>query len=109
MKRAVFQTVGGAFFIAAGQSAFVNTLLKKLESVAPSVNPALVIATGATEIRNAFPAEEIGGILTAYMAGVKMTFVLVIAGAGAAFFTSFGSRDSGGWKSVLKESPNGDA
>ena len=77
-----FQTIGGAFFVSAGQTAWANRLLSRLPVVAPGVNPALVIATGATELRNVFGEEAIPGVLVAYMDGLKVTFALCVALAG---------------------------
>ncbi|KAL5372094.1 hypothetical protein DPSP01_013770 [Paraphaeosphaeria sporulosa] len=66
-----FQTVGGAFTTSAAQAAFVNQLLVKLPSSAPGVDPQLVINTGATQLREVFTAEQLPGIITAYIHGLK--------------------------------------
>ncbi|KAF2678700.1 MFS gliotoxin efflux transporter glia [Lentithecium fluviatile CBS 122367] len=66
-----FQTVGGAFTTSAAQAAFVNQLLVKLPFSAPNVDPALVISTGATQLRDVFTPEELPGIITAYVHGLK--------------------------------------
>lgn len=87
----VFQTVGGAFFLASAQSAFLNEMVKKLIETASTVDPAAVIATGASELRN-FPEEVLPGILQAYMRGIKIAISLSIVGAGVALFTSLASR-----------------
>lgn len=94
-----FQTVGGAFFVSAGQSAFVNTLIGRLPTAAPGVDPAMVVLTGATEIRNVFPPDKVPGILVAYMAGIKVPFAITIAGVGVAFIASLMSK----WKRLNKE------
>ncbi|KAK1997844.1 major facilitator superfamily transporter [Colletotrichum falcatum] len=88
----VFQTVGGAFFVAAAQSGFLITVLKEVAENVPGVDPAVVALTGATQIRSAFPAESVPGVIRAYMEGLKITFALVIVGAGVAFLLSLGSR-----------------
>jgi len=80
--RAVFQTIGGALFVSAGQTAFANRLLARVPVTAPGVDPALVVATGATQLRSAFSVENISGILIAYMDGLKLSFALGIALAG---------------------------
>jgi hypothetical protein len=72
------QTIGGAFWVSAGQAAFVNRLSQRLLETAPTVNPQQVIATGATELRHIFTPEQIPGILDAYMDGLKLTFLLCI-------------------------------
>lgn len=73
---------GGAVFVTAGQSAFANTMLKKLPITAPDVNPAIVLATGATELRSILRLDQIPGVLVAYMDGLKVTYALCIALAG---------------------------
>ena len=78
----VSQTIGGAIFVSAGQAAYTNRLIARLPVLAPGVNPALVIATGATELRATFSAEELPGIILAYMDGLRLTFALAIALAG---------------------------
>jgi MFS transporter, DHA2 family, glioxin efflux transporter len=84
----VFQTVGAAFFLAAAQCAFINQILVKLPTSAPGVNPATLIATGSAQLRSVFTAEEIPGILTAYMAGLNAAFALAAGTAGLAFFVA---------------------
>lgn len=78
----VFQVIGGAFALAGAQSAFANRLLQSLKENAPGVDPSVVLATGATQIRTAFPADQTQGIIIAYMAGVKVTFILIVAISG---------------------------
>ncbi|KAH8704048.1 putative MFS multidrug transporter [Talaromyces proteolyticus] len=78
------QTIGGAFWVSAAQAAFSNKMLQKLPEYAPGVNPQLVIATGATELRSVFSADQLAGILQAYMSGLKVTFLLSIVLGGIA-------------------------
>lgn len=59
-------------------------MLKTLAVTAPDVDPAKLIATGVSEIREAFPAEQIPGILLAYMDGLRIPFAIATATAGAA-------------------------
>ena len=88
------QTVGGAFMVSAAQSAFVNVLLKTLIHSAPNVNPALVVATGAIDLRKAFTPEQLPGVLEAYMRGLKISFAIGLASAGVALVVNvlFGHR-----------------
>ncbi|CAG9985600.1 unnamed protein product [Clonostachys byssicola] len=83
-----FQTFGGAFGIAAAQSAFVNIMTSKLASTAPTVDPATLILTGSAEIRNVFAPDEIPGIVLAYMSGLKVAFALMAGFAGMSFLLS---------------------
>ncbi|KAF3771094.1 MFS general substrate transporter [Cryphonectria parasitica EP155] len=89
-----FQTVGGAFLVSAAQSAFVNILIKTIPYSAPGVDPTLVIATGATELRNVFPAEQVSGILVAYMKGLKISFAIALGATALALLIGLFSR----WK-----------
>lgn len=73
-----FQTVGGAFLVSASQSAFVNVLIKTVPYSAPGVDPLMLIATGATELRKVFTPEELPGILVAYMHGLKISFAVAL-------------------------------
>ncbi|KAM5347630.1 hypothetical protein ACJ41O_007454 [Fusarium nematophilum] len=99
-----FQTIGGAFFVSAGQSAFVNIMLDVLATDAPGVNPLQLLATGATEVRATFPADQLNGILRAYMSGIKGAFAVGIGGVGLAFVVSFLQRWDRLSREALKES-----
>jgi MFS transporter, DHA2 family, glioxin efflux transporter len=80
-----FQTVGGAFMVSAAQAAFVNVLVKVLPSSAPGVDPATVVNIGATDLRKVFSADQVPGILVAYVSGLKIAFAIGLASTGAAF------------------------
>ena len=83
---------GGSFFLAAAQSAFVNTMIHKLKVTAPALLPEQVVATGATDLRRVFSLEELRGILLAYMEGLKVAFALAIAGTGLAFVVGLANK-----------------
>lgn len=80
-----FQTIGGAFIISAAQAAFVNVLVKVIPRSAPGLNALAVVNTGATDLRRVFPADQVPGILVAYMRGLKISFAISLASAGMAF------------------------
>ncbi|KAL1610857.1 hypothetical protein SLS60_002528 [Paraconiothyrium brasiliense] len=73
------QTLGGSLAISAAQSILTNTMVKSLAINAPSVTPIKVIFTGATDLQSTFTADELPGILRAYMDGLKNAFILAIA------------------------------
>lgn len=83
-----FQIIGGSFAVSAAQAAFANTLLRRLPFTAPDVQPAMVLAVGATELRDHFPAEQINGILEAYVSAIKVVFALATALVGVSFVFS---------------------
>jgi hypothetical protein len=66
----------------------VNRLLATLPKLAPGVDPGLVLLTGASELRNVFPPDQLPGVLEAYMVGLKAAFAVAIAFSGAAFLCS---------------------
>lgn len=60
-------------------------MLKTLAVTAPGVDSTTLIATGVSDIRDVFPADQIPGILVAYMHGLRIPFAIATAPAGAAF------------------------
>ena len=91
--------IGGAFFLSAAQSSFNNTIIRTAATKASGIDPALLLATGATQIRTAFTSAQIPGVIAAYMAGIKVVFAITIAASGfAALFSLCGS-----WKKLHAE------
>ncbi|KAH7177126.1 major facilitator superfamily domain-containing protein [Dactylonectria macrodidyma] len=87
-----FQIVGSAFFVAAAQTSFLQTMLKEMREVAPQVSQSQLVQTGATEIRQVFDENIIPLVIRTYMEGLKDAFTLVIAATGVAFAVSLGTR-----------------
>lgn len=79
------QTVGGAFMVAAAQAALVNVLVKAPSHSAPGIHPVTVVNTGAMDLRRVFSADQVPGILVAYMRGLKISFAIGLAFSGVAF------------------------
>ncbi len=78
-------------------------MVGRLRETAPSVDPAMVLITGAAELSKHFPADVLPGVLQAYMWGIKVTFAIAIAGSGIAFFVGLGSR----WSKLNREKIEG--
>ena len=91
-----FQTIGGAFMVSAGQTAFANKLVSSLASNAPHVNAAEVVATGATLIRSTFSAADVPGILLSYVDGLRVAFAIGIALGGLSLFPALFSE----WRKI---------
>jgi hypothetical protein len=70
--------------VSAAQSAFFNQMLIKITTSAPSVDRTLLMMVGATDLRANFTAEQMPGVLIAYMSGLKTVFALAIAVTGVA-------------------------
>jgi hypothetical protein len=70
--------IGGSFCLSAAQSGFNNKMLSTLAITVPDVNPATVLATGATQIRAAFTSAQVPGVVAAYMSGLKVVFAIAV-------------------------------
>jgi hypothetical protein len=87
---AVAQTIGGALIVSAAQAAFVNTLISQLLVNLPEINPAVVVATGATGLRDAFTEAQLPALLVSYIAALRVAYIISIAtGCAAALVALF--------------------
>jgi hypothetical protein len=50
----------------------------------PGIDPALVVAAGATGLRDNFTAAQLPGILVSYMSALRVAYAISIAAGGAA-------------------------
>jgi len=91
-----FNTLGGATSISIAQNIFSNTLIKEIPRYTIGVDPAKIIAAGATHIREVTPKSQLAGVLTAYNVAVTRSFILPITCAVLAFLCSLMFE----WKSV---------
>ncbi len=82
--------------ISIAQNIFSNTLIQEIPKYTTGINPAKIIAAGATHIRDVTPPDQLAGVLTAYDIAVTRSFILSIACAGFAFLCSLLFE----WKSV---------
>jgi hypothetical protein len=81
----VFQTLGGAIFVSAGNCAFGNQLVRQLQIEVPSLDPTSVISAGAGSLRDAYSANILPGVLSSYLSGLRAAYAVAIASAGVAF------------------------
>ena len=84
-----FQALGGALAISIGQNVLSNALLQQLEQL-PQVDAASIIADGATSIATSIPPALQGSVKAAYSFALSRTYILAVAGGGAAFLCSLG-------------------
>jgi len=90
------QTLGGAIFISVAQNVFTNRLLTNLQAVVPGLDPAIVLATGATSLQDQIPQQFLEGVQRAYSDSIMSTFYVAVA---MACFSLLGSA-AFEWKSV---------
>ncbi|EAW07570.1 MDR family MFS transporter [Aspergillus clavatus NRRL 1] len=95
-----FQTLGGALFIAVGQSVFQNGLISGIGKYAPSVDPVEIVKAGATEVRHVLDVlgktDQLDGVINAYMSGLRDSYRVSLALTVVAFAVSLLME----WKSV---------
>lgn len=72
------QQLGGAIFVSIGQSVFTNQLVNGLKSVA-GISPAVVVNTGATDLRHVVDPSNLHGVLVAYNGALTKTFTVSLA------------------------------
>lgn len=92
------QTLGGAIFISAGENIFENHLLQGLRAVVPQLDPKIVLATGATDLRSVVKPEFIGAVIEVYNDSLVRAFKLATA---LACLTAVGALGME-WRSVKK-------
>ncbi|OBT51784.1 hypothetical protein VE04_07384, partial [Pseudogymnoascus sp. 24MN13] len=86
------QTIGGAFFVSAGQTAFTNILLKRVQIYVPGIDPQRILAVGAGQIREAFEADVVEGVIRAYLDGLRGAFAIAVACAAIATLVGAGGK-----------------
>ncbi|KXJ85929.1 major facilitator superfamily transporter [Microdochium bolleyi] len=90
------QFLGGALFIAVGQTVFTNRLAQEIVATLPGVDPAIILASGATNLKNILSADQLVQAIAAYNTALTTTFFV---GVGLAVATLVGS-SLVEWKSV---------
>lgn len=97
-----FQTLGGALFIAVGQSVFQNGLIEGIGKYTTGVSPIAIVGAGATEMRKVLgelgKLDQLDGIIKAYMSGLRDSYRVSLALMIVAFVSSLFLE----WKSVKK-------
>ncbi|KAI5196479.1 MFS transporter [Aureobasidium subglaciale] len=91
-----FQTLGGALFISVGQNVFTNKLVSGLKAAVPDLDPAIVLQTGATELKSAIGAQYRDGVLLAYNNALANSYYVAVALATLSIIGSLAVE----WKSV---------
>lgn len=89
-------SLGGALFIAVGQNIFTNRLFTSLAANAPTLNPSIVLRTGATSLRDAVGPDSLAGVLFAYNDALTQAYYVSVAMASLSIIGALGME----WKSV---------
>ena len=92
------QSLGGAIFISIGQNLLDNKLASGLAALG-KIDPATVVSSGATDIRNLVPESLLPQVIQVYSDSLRTTFD---AGLAMATFTIFGALYME-WRNVKKD------
>ena len=93
------QTFGSAVFLTAANAIFNNRLASELARRVPDISKSVIIAAGATGIRDVVPKDRLLDVIGAYTVAVNSTYYLSV-GAGVAMF---GAAWLMGWNDVRKK------
>ena len=88
--------LGGALFVAIGQTVFTNRLSTNLATNVPILNPEIVLNTGATSLRTAVDTSSLVGVLVAYKDALIHAYYVSVAIAVLSIIGALGME----WKSV---------
>ncbi|KIK69225.1 hypothetical protein GYMLUDRAFT_214268 [Collybiopsis luxurians FD-317 M1] len=83
-------SLGGAIALSISQSIFNNDLVKQLLKHAPSIDPSIILNSGATEFRDVVPAEALSGVVEAYAKAIRTVMIPPIAFAGLSLILALG-------------------
>lgn len=90
------QTLGGALFVSIGQNVFTNKLVSGLAEYAPSIDPKIVLETGATSIQQTIEKSQLPGVTLAYNNALTRAFLVSAVMAASTIIGSAAIE----WKSV---------
>ncbi|OCB91721.1 MFS general substrate transporter [Sanghuangporus baumii] len=93
-------TLGGSMSISIAQTIFSNILLRQIPKHTHGLDAALIVSSGATALRQVVPADQLQGVLEAYIYALQRVFILPIVVNALAFMVSFFVE----WKSVKGKS-----
>lgn len=96
------QQLGGAIFTTVGQTILSNLLVSRLAGV-PGIDPGLIVESGATELANIVPAEDMNIVLDAYNYTLTRIFLAAMGLAFGALLCALCME----WKSIKKPGAGG--
>ena len=86
-------------FVTVSNTIFSNSLRSLLPTLAPSVDPEIVIKAGATAFRTMLPPSVLPGVLLAFSNSIDRVFYMATALAALTFVASWGM----GWYDIRKK------
>lgn len=92
------QSLGGAVFVAVGQSLFTNYLISNLTSIA-GISPHAITSAGATELVNVVPANKLSAVLVIYNNALVRSFIVAVAASCLEVLPALGME----WRTIKKD------
>jgi len=92
------QTLGGAVFISVGQNVLTSHLVGGISRLVEGLDPAVIVNTGATDLRGLVPAEQLPAVLEVYCQALRQVFLISTGLASVTILGALGLE----WKSVKK-------
>ena len=94
--------LGGAIFLSAASTTFNNRLVANLRTMAPSLDPQIVISAGATNLRSTVPAAMLEDVIEAYNATLRRVFLISLVLSCLALLGSLGTE----WRPIEVKGKN---
>lgn len=95
----LFQSLGGAIWVAVSQSLYTNYLARMLPTIS-GVDTSALLGAGATGLAKMAPADKLDAILIVYNEALRRSFILPVALSCAILLPALGME----WRNVKKES-----
>jgi hypothetical protein len=93
------QTLGGAVFLSVGQNVLTSHLVGGISRLlVDGLDPAVIVNTGATDLRDLVPAEQLPAVLEVYSEALRRVFLISTGLASVTILGALGLE----WKSVKK-------
>ena len=92
------QTLGGAVFISVGQNVLTAHLVGGISRLVDGLDPALIVNTGATDLRGLVPGELLPAVLEVYNEALRQVFLISTGLASVTILGALGLE----WRSVKK-------
>jgi len=90
------QMLGGAIFVSMGQNILDSRLVAGLTALIPGLDPAVIVNTGATDIRSVVPEVDLEAVLRIYNGALRGCFVVALVISCLAFLGARAMQ----WRSV---------
>ena len=91
------QGIGGTISVAMAQNVLDNKLVSGLQGLS-KISPNAIVTTGATELRTAFPSEQLPAVLKVYNHALVIVFYVALGFSCTAIFGGLGME----WKTLKK-------